>query len=43
VLVLEAMKMEQPISAHRDGTITALDAKVGATVSAGHRLLAIED
>jgi acetyl-CoA/propionyl-CoA carboxylase biotin carboxyl carrier protein len=43
VLVLEAMKMEQPISAHRDGTIVALDAKVGATVSAGHRLLAIED
>jgi acetyl-CoA/propionyl-CoA carboxylase biotin carboxyl carrier protein len=43
VLVLEAMKMEQPISAHRDGTIAALDAKVGATVSAGHRLLAIED
>ncbi|WP_309709560.1 biotin carboxylase N-terminal domain-containing protein [Pseudolysinimonas sp.] len=43
VLVLEAMKMEQPIAAHRDGTITALDAKVGATVSAGHRLLAIED
>jgi acetyl-CoA/propionyl-CoA carboxylase biotin carboxyl carrier protein len=43
VLVLEAMKMEQPIAAHRDGTITALDATVGATVSAGHRLLAIED
>ncbi len=43
VLVLEAMKMEQPITAHRDGTVTALDATVGATVSAGHRLLAIED
>ena len=43
VLVLEAMKMEQPIAAHKDGTITALDATVGATVSAGHRLLAIED
>jgi acetyl-CoA/propionyl-CoA carboxylase biotin carboxyl carrier protein len=43
VLVLEAMKMEQPIAAHRDGTIAALDATVGATVSAGHRLLAIED
>ena len=43
VLVLEAMKMEQPITAHKDGTITALDAAVGATVSAGHRLLAIED
>jgi acetyl-CoA/propionyl-CoA carboxylase biotin carboxyl carrier protein len=43
VLVLEAMKMEQPITAHKDGTIAALDATVGATVSAGHRLLAIED
>jgi acetyl-CoA/propionyl-CoA carboxylase biotin carboxyl carrier protein len=43
VLVLEAMKMEQPITAHKDGTIAALDAAVGATVSAGHRLLAIED
>ncbi|MEO8529109.1 MAG: biotin/lipoyl-containing protein, partial [Pseudolysinimonas sp.] len=42
VLVLEAMKMEQPITAHKDGTIAALDATVGATVSAGHRLLAIE-
>jgi acetyl-CoA/propionyl-CoA carboxylase biotin carboxyl carrier protein len=41
VLVLEAMKMEQPITAHKDGTITALDAKVGATVSAGHKLLQI--
>ncbi|HWH98620.1 MAG TPA: biotin carboxylase N-terminal domain-containing protein [Pseudolysinimonas sp.] len=43
VLVLEAMKMEQPITAHKDGTIAALDASVGATVSSGHRLLAIED
>jgi acetyl-CoA/propionyl-CoA carboxylase, biotin carboxylase, biotin carboxyl carrier protein len=43
VLVLEAMKMEQPITAHKDGTIAKLDATVGATVSAGHRLLAIED
>jgi acetyl-CoA/propionyl-CoA carboxylase, biotin carboxylase, biotin carboxyl carrier protein len=41
VLVLEAMKMEQPITAHKDGTITALDATVGATVSAGHKLLSI--
>ena len=43
VLVLEAMKMEQPIAAHKDGTIASLDAAVGATVSAGHRLLAIVD
>jgi acetyl-CoA/propionyl-CoA carboxylase biotin carboxyl carrier protein len=42
VLVLEAMKMEQPLTAHKDGTIAKLDASVGATVSAGHQLLAIE-
>ena len=43
IVVLEAMKMEQPLTAHKDGTIARLDAKVGATVSAGHQLLAIED
>jgi acetyl-CoA/propionyl-CoA carboxylase biotin carboxyl carrier protein len=43
VLVLEAMKMEQPITAHKDGTISGLNASVGATVSAGHVLLSIAD
>jgi acetyl-CoA/propionyl-CoA carboxylase biotin carboxyl carrier protein len=43
IVVLEAMKMEQPLTAHKDGTIAKVDAKVGATVSAGHQLLAIED
>jgi acetyl-CoA/propionyl-CoA carboxylase biotin carboxyl carrier protein len=43
VIVLEAMKMEQPLTAHKDGTIAKIDAPVGATVSAGHQLLAIED
>jgi acetyl-CoA/propionyl-CoA carboxylase biotin carboxyl carrier protein len=43
IVVLEAMKMEQPLTAHKDGTIAKIDAKVGATVSAGHQLLAIED
>ncbi|MFC0682028.1 acetyl/propionyl/methylcrotonyl-CoA carboxylase subunit alpha [Lysobacter korlensis] len=41
VLVLEAMKMEQPIVAHKDGTITSLNAPVGATVSSGHVLVNI--
>ncbi|MGW9112822.1 acetyl/propionyl/methylcrotonyl-CoA carboxylase subunit alpha [Microbacterium sp. NPDC055683] len=41
VLVLEAMKMEQPIHAHKDGTIGSIDAAPGATVSAGHQLLLI--
>jgi acetyl-CoA/propionyl-CoA carboxylase biotin carboxyl carrier protein len=35
VVVLEAMKMEQPINAHKGGTITDLTAEVGATVTAG--------
>ena len=35
VVVLEAMKMEQPLLAHRSGTVTALSADVGATVAAG--------
>jgi acetyl-CoA/propionyl-CoA carboxylase biotin carboxyl carrier protein len=43
VLVLEAMKMEQPLTAHKDGTVGALNATVGATVSSGHLLLTIED
>ncbi|MCS5734850.1 acetyl/propionyl/methylcrotonyl-CoA carboxylase subunit alpha [Herbiconiux daphne] len=41
VLVLEAMKMEQPITAHKDGTIANISAIVGSTVSSGHVLLDI--
>uniref|UniRef100_UPI00383AB3D2 acetyl/propionyl/methylcrotonyl-CoA carboxylase subunit alpha n=1 Tax=Isoptericola aurantiacus TaxID=3377839 RepID=UPI00383AB3D2 len=35
VVVLEAMKMEQPITAHRAGTVSGLDLAPGAGVSAG--------
>lgn len=35
VIVLEAMKMEQPLSAHKDGIITKLIAVVGESVSSG--------
>jgi acetyl-CoA/propionyl-CoA carboxylase, biotin carboxylase, biotin carboxyl carrier protein len=35
VVVLEAMKMEQPINAHQAGTIADLAASVGAVVSSG--------
>ena len=31
VVVLEAMKMEQPLTAHKAGTVTGLAAEVGAT------------
>ncbi|MCL6424254.1 ATP-grasp domain-containing protein [Brachybacterium sp. JHP9] len=43
LLVLEAMKMEQPITAHRSGVVTGLSAEVGATVSAGAVLCTLED
>jgi acetyl-CoA/propionyl-CoA carboxylase biotin carboxyl carrier protein len=35
VVVLEAMKMEQPLNAHKSGTVANLTAQVGATLSAG--------
>ncbi|MBN9170658.1 MAG: acetyl-/propionyl-CoA carboxylase subunit alpha, partial [Microbacterium sp.] len=41
VVVLEAMKMEQPIQAHKDGVVGAINADPGTTVSAGHQLLTI--
>ena len=41
ILVLEAMKMEQPIAAHKDGTIANVNAAVGETVSSGYLLLDI--
>jgi acetyl-CoA/propionyl-CoA carboxylase biotin carboxyl carrier protein len=43
VVVLEAMKMEQPIHAHRAGTVKALAAQVGATVSSGAVICEIKD
>jgi acetyl-CoA/propionyl-CoA carboxylase biotin carboxyl carrier protein len=43
VIVLEAMKMEQPIKAHKAGTITKISAEVGTTIPAGTVLLEIED
>jgi acetyl-CoA/propionyl-CoA carboxylase biotin carboxyl carrier protein len=35
VIVLEAMKMEQPLTAHKAGTVTSLAAEVGQTVTSG--------
>lgn len=43
VVVLEAMKMEQPINAHKAGTVTSLAADVGATVTSGAVLCEIKD
>jgi acetyl-CoA/propionyl-CoA carboxylase biotin carboxyl carrier protein len=35
IVVLEAMKMEQPLTAHKGGTVSGLAATVGATVTSG--------
>ncbi|GAA2367672.1 acetyl/propionyl/methylcrotonyl-CoA carboxylase subunit alpha [Dactylosporangium salmoneum] len=35
IVVLEAMKMEQPLNAHKSGKVTSLAAQVGEVVSAG--------
>jgi acetyl-CoA/propionyl-CoA carboxylase biotin carboxyl carrier protein len=43
VVVLEAMKMEQPLKAHKAGTITGLSAEVGATVTNGEVICEIKD
>jgi acetyl-CoA/propionyl-CoA carboxylase biotin carboxyl carrier protein len=42
-VVLEAMKMEQPMNAHKSGTVKSIGAAVGETVPAGTVLLEIED
>jgi len=41
VVVLEAMKMEQPLTAHKSGTVTHLTAEVGAAVQSGATLCEI--
>jgi acetyl-CoA/propionyl-CoA carboxylase biotin carboxyl carrier protein len=43
VVVLEAMKMEQPINAHKAGTVSGLTAAVGEVVTAGSSLCEIKD
>ena len=42
IVVLEAMKMEQPLNAHKSGTITKLTAEKGATVPTGTVLCEIK-
>ena len=43
IVVLEAMKMEQPLTAHKSGTLTGLAAAAGDTVSAGSVIATIRD
>ncbi|WP_341719008.1 biotin carboxylase N-terminal domain-containing protein [Micromonospora sp. FIMYZ51] len=42
VVVLEAMKMEQPLHAHKAGTVSGLSAEVGAVITAGAAICRIE-
>ncbi|MDN4612625.1 acetyl/propionyl/methylcrotonyl-CoA carboxylase subunit alpha [Arthrobacter burdickii] len=43
IVVLEAMKMEQPLTAHKSGTLAGLTAAPGDTVSAGSVIATIRD
>jgi acetyl-CoA/propionyl-CoA/long-chain acyl-CoA carboxylase, biotin carboxylase, biotin carboxyl carrier protein len=43
VVILEAMKMEQPLTAHKDGTVTGLAVEVGQTVAAETEICQIKD
>ncbi|MGW0787129.1 acetyl/propionyl/methylcrotonyl-CoA carboxylase subunit alpha [Streptomyces sp. NPDC002911] len=43
IVVLEAMKMEQPLNAHRSGTVKGLAAEVGTSVSSGAVICEIKD
>ncbi|WP_033324814.1 biotin/lipoyl-containing protein, partial [Actinomadura atramentaria] len=43
IVVLEAMKMEQPLTAHKAGTVTGLSAGVGDTVAGGATVCEIRD
>ncbi len=43
IVVLEAMKMEQPIKAHKAGTVTGLSAAVGDSVTSGAVICELKD
>ncbi|MFJ5612729.1 acetyl/propionyl/methylcrotonyl-CoA carboxylase subunit alpha [Streptomyces sp. NPDC093221] len=43
IVVLEAMKMEQPLNAHRSGTVIGLKAEVGTSVSSGAVICEIKE
>ncbi|WP_328750090.1 biotin/lipoyl-binding protein [Streptomyces sp. NBC_00285] len=43
IVVLEAMKMEQPLNAHKSGTIKGLSAEVGSSITSGAPICEIKD
>ncbi len=42
IIVVEAMKMEQPLQAHKPGTVSGLSVEVGASVTAGTAICTID-
>ncbi|MGA5198193.1 acetyl/propionyl/methylcrotonyl-CoA carboxylase subunit alpha [Streptomyces exfoliatus] len=42
IVVLEAMKMEQPLNAHKSGTVIGLSAEIGSSVTSGAPLCDIK-
>jgi acetyl-CoA/propionyl-CoA carboxylase biotin carboxyl carrier protein len=42
LVVLEAMKMEQPMAAHMSGVVKSISAEIGVTIAAGTVLLELE-
>jgi len=43
IVVLEAMKMENPVTAHKDGTVTGLAVEPGAAITQGTVIAEIKD
>jgi acetyl-CoA/propionyl-CoA carboxylase, biotin carboxylase, biotin carboxyl carrier protein len=43
IIVLEAMKMEQPVSAHKAGTVTGLSVEAGSSLTSGAVICEITD
>ena len=43
IVVVEAMKMEQPINAHKAGVVTGLSVEVGGAVTSGQVVAEIKD
>jgi acetyl-CoA/propionyl-CoA carboxylase, biotin carboxylase, biotin carboxyl carrier protein len=43
IVVLEAMKMENPVTAHKAGTVTSLAAEAGSSVTQGTVLCELKD
>jgi acetyl-CoA/propionyl-CoA carboxylase biotin carboxyl carrier protein len=43
ILVIEAMKMENPVTAHKDGTVTGLTTEAGSPVTQGAVLCELKD